>query len=65
MQTIERAPQRGLWHEEMNRTRQEIQSRWNEAERIHRRQMAECRQRALLELLSLAPVNRERAPQAV
>jgi hypothetical protein len=65
MQTIERAPDRGLWQEELNRARQEIQNKWNEAERSHRRQLAECRQRALVELLAMTPVNRSRARQAV
>ena len=64
MQTIERAPDRGLWQEELNRARQEIQSKWNEAERSHRRQLAECRQLALVQLLATTPVNRSRARQA-
>jgi hypothetical protein len=63
MQTIERAPQRGLWTEEMNRLRHDIQSRWTEAERSHRRQLAECRQQALGRLLALVPVDRSRPRQ--
>jgi predicted xylose isomerase-like sugar epimerase len=56
--------QRGnLWCEEMNRTRQEIQSKWTEAERSHRRQLAECRQQALARALLLMPFNQARARQ--
>jgi predicted xylose isomerase-like sugar epimerase len=47
----------------MNRARQEIQSKWTEAERSHRRQLAECRQQALARALLLAPINKSRARQ--
>ena len=33
MQTMERTAQRGLRYEELNRARQEIQTKWTEAER--------------------------------
>jgi predicted xylose isomerase-like sugar epimerase len=56
--------QRGnLWCEELNRARQEIQNKWTEAERSHRRQLAECRQQALARALLLAPMNKTRARQ--
>jgi hypothetical protein len=63
MQFMERSSQRGLWYEEMNRARQEIQGKWTEAERSHRRQLAECRQQALARALMLIPENRARARQ--
>ena len=63
MRTIERTAQRGLRYEEMNRARTEIQNRWTEAERSHRRQLAECRQQALAHVLMLAPVDKSRARQ--
>jgi hypothetical protein len=53
-----------LRSEEMNRARQEVQSRWTQAERWHRRQLAECRQQALARILSLTPVDKSRAPQS-
>ncbi len=59
-----RAERGQLRSEEMNRARQEVQNRWTEAERWHRRQLAECRQQALARLLTLAPVDRSRAPQS-
>jgi len=52
-----------LWFEEMNRARQEIQSKWTEAERSHRRQLAECRQQALARTLLLVPINKARTRQ--
>ena len=64
MLTMNRVDRRGLRSEELNRARQEIQSRWTEAERWHRRQLAECRQQALARILSVAPVDRSRAPQS-
>jgi len=63
MLTCERTDRQGFRCEEMNRARQEIQTRWTEAERSHRRQLAECRQQALGRLLILAPVDRSRARQ--
>jgi predicted xylose isomerase-like sugar epimerase len=63
MQVVERTNQRGLWYEEVNRTRQAIQNKWTEAERSHRRQLAECRQQALARTLLLLPVNKTRARQ--
>jgi hypothetical protein len=63
MQTIERTTQRRFRYEEMNRTRQEIQNKWTEAERSHRRQLAECRQQVLARLLTLVPVDKSRARQ--
>lgn len=51
MQTIERMTQRRLRCEEINRARQEIQNKWTEVERSHRRQLAECRQQVLARLL--------------
>jgi hypothetical protein len=47
----------------MNRTRQEIQNKWTEAERSHRRQLAECRQQALVRLMTLLPADRSRSRQ--
>jgi hypothetical protein len=64
MLTANKVDRRRLWSEELNRARQEIQNRWTEAERWHRRQLAECRQQALVRLLALAPVDRSRAPQS-
>jgi len=52
-----------LWFEEMNRARQEIQSKWTEAERSHRRQLAECRQQALARALLMVPINKSRSRQ--
>lgn len=64
MLTINQMDRPGLRSEELNRARQEIQTRWTEAERWHRRQLAECRQQALARLLLLAPIDRARAPQS-
>ena len=64
MLTMNRLDRGRLWSEELNRARQEIQNRWTEAERWHRRQLAECRQQALARLLSLDPVDKSRAPQS-
>jgi hypothetical protein len=58
MLTIDRITQRRFRYEEMNRARQEIQNRWTEAERSHRRQLAECRQQVLAQLLTVVPVDR-------
>jgi hypothetical protein len=56
--------QRGtFWFEEVNRARQEIQSKWTEAERSHRRQLAECRQQALARALLVLPMNKSRSRQ--
>ncbi len=63
MRFMDRDEQRGLWYEELNRARQEIQNKWTEAERSHRRQLAECRQQALARALLLLPVNKARARQ--
>ena len=63
MESLQRSKPRGLWYEELNRTRQEIQNKWTEAERSHRRQLAECRQQALARLLTCVPADRSRAPQ--
>jgi len=63
MPTIERAPERRLRQEEMNRARMLVQSRWSEAERSHRRQLAECKQQALLRVLALMPIDRSRPPE--
>lgn len=63
MQTMERTAERGLRYEELNRARQEIQTKWTEAERSHRRQLAECRQQALIRVLTLAPLDKSRARQ--
>jgi len=60
---MDRDEQRGLWYEELNRARQEIQNKWTEAERSHRRQLAECRQQALARALMLLPMNKARARQ--
>jgi len=60
---MDRDDQRGLWYEELNRARQEIQNKWTEAERSHRRQLAECRQQALARALLLLPMNKSRARQ--
>jgi len=63
MQFMDRDQQSGLWYEEFNRARHEIQSKWTEAERSHRRQLAECRQQALARALLLIPMNKARARQ--
>ncbi|MBW8884498.1 MAG: hypothetical protein JF612_06910 [Planctomycetia bacterium] len=63
MRFMDRDEQRGLWYEELNRARQEIQNKWTEAERSHRRQLAECRQQALARALMLLPMNKARARQ--
>ena len=63
MRFMDRDEQRGLWYEELNRARQEIQNKWTEAERSHRRQLAECRQQALARALMLLPMNKSRARQ--
>ena len=63
MATIERTTQRRLRYEEMNRARQEIQNKWTEAERSHRRQLAECRQQVLVRLLTFESFDRARARQ--
>ena len=63
MRFMDRDDQRGLWYEELNRARQEIQNKWTEAERSHRRQLAECRQQALARALMLVPMNKSRARQ--
>jgi hypothetical protein len=60
---MDRDQQSGLWYEELNRARHEIQSKWTEAERSHRRQLAECRQQALARALLLIPMNKARARQ--
>jgi hypothetical protein len=62
MTTMERLDRRQLHCEELNRARQQIQNKWTEAERWHRRQLAECRQQALARIL-LAPVDRSPARQ--
>ena len=63
MLAMERTDRRQLRSEELNRARKEIQDKWTEAERWHRRQLAECRQQALAHILALMPVDRSRAPQ--
>ena len=63
MESLQRSKPRGLVYEELNRTRQEIQSKWTEAERSHRRQLAECRQQALARILTCVQVDRTRASQ--
>ena len=44
-----------LWYEEMNRIRHQIQQRWTQAQRTHRRQVALCRQQELARLLRRIP----------
>jgi hypothetical protein len=63
MQTRERTDRRQLRCEELNRAQQEVQNRWTEAERWHRRQMAESRQQALARLLTQPPVDKSRLRQ--
>ena len=63
MQTIERTTQSRFRYEELNRARQEIQTKWTEAERSHRRQLAECRQHVLVRLLSGGPLDKSRSRQ--
>lgn len=63
MFAMDRADRRQLQSEELNRARQEIQNKWSEVERWHRRQLAECRQQALARLLVRAPIDKTRAPQ--
>lgn len=62
MFTMDRADRRQLQVEELNRARQEVQNKWSQAERSHRRQLAECRQQALARVLSL--INKTAAPQS-
>lgn len=63
MMTTNRTNRGSLRFEAMNRACNEIQSRWTEAERSHRRQLAECRQQALARALLLMPVDKSRAKQ--
>lgn len=63
MESIQLSNPHGLRYEELNRARQEIQSKWSEAERSHRRQLAECRQQALARMLSCVPLDRMRPRQ--
>ena len=63
MVAIDQLERGTLWCEEMNRARQEIQNKWTEAERSHRRQLAECRQQALARALLLVPINKSRSRQ--
>jgi len=63
MLTTERTDRRQLRCEELNRARQEIQNRWTEVERWHRRQLAECRQQALARLLAGKMTNDSRRRQ--
>ena len=63
MLAMERADRRQLQSEELNRARQEIQNKWTQAERWHRRQLAECRQQALARTIALMPIDKSRAPQ--
>lgn len=64
MFAMDRADRRQLQAEELNRARQEVQNKWSQAERWHRRQLAECRQQALARVLSLMPINKSIAPQS-
>lgn len=64
MFTMERTDRRQTRFDDFNRARHEIQQRWTQAERWHRRQLAECRQQALARLLTLMPVDQARAPQS-
>ena len=63
MMTTDPAFHGTLQFEALNRARQEIQSKWTEAERSHRRQLAECRQQALARALLLLPINKSRTRQ--
>lgn len=63
MAMVERNAQGRFRYEEMNRARQAIQNKWSEAERSHRRQLAECRQQVLARLLTDIPVDRSPARQ--
>ena len=63
MLTMDRSDRRQLESEELNRARQEVQTRWTEAERWHRRQLAECRQQALARLITVVPVDKSRPRQ--
>jgi len=65
MLTAERTDRRQLRYEELNRARQEIQNKWTEVERWHRRQLAECRQHALARLLASQLRDDSRRRQAV
>jgi hypothetical protein len=58
MRTKDRSDSVLFQSEEVNRARQTIQNRWTEAERSHRRQMAECRQQALVRLLGITPITK-------
>jgi hypothetical protein len=44
----------------MEQARREIQTSWSHAERARRRQVAECRQRVLLQLLDSAGFEKSR-----
>jgi len=63
--TTDRTDRRQLRYEELNRARQEIQNKWTEVERWHRRQLAECRQQALARLLANQMWDDSRRRQAV
>jgi hypothetical protein len=63
--TTDRTDRRQLRYEELNRARQEIQNKWTEVERWHRRQLAECRQQALARLLANQMRDDSRRRQAV
>ena len=61
--TTDRTDRRQLRYEELNCARQEIQTKWTEVERWHRRQMAECRQQALARLLAGKTTEHSRCQQ--
>lgn len=60
MMTRDRMNRGTLRFEAVNRACNEIQSKWTEAERSHRRQLAECRMQALARAL-LAPIDKSPA----
>ena len=63
MMTTDRNDRGTLRYEAVNRACRDIQSKWTEAERSHRRQLAECRVQALARALMLAPVDKSRPRQ--
>jgi hypothetical protein len=61
MMTTDRTNRGSLRFEAVNRACHEIQSKWTEAERSHRRQLAECRMQALARALLLTPIDKSPA----
>ena len=63
MMTTDRSNRGTLRYEAVNRACRDIQSKWTEAERSHRRQLAECRVQALARALLGGPIDKSRPRQ--